>query len=91
MLESKEIVVTGDSMSMVSEACSIKKKVRIFYSTEICSPKQIFYCKKLIKEGYAFNLKYLDKEKNIKILETSKNISDKIKEVFLKNYGKNKN
>ena len=90
MLKCKEIIVTGDSMSMVSESCSINKPVRIYFDKKICSPKQIDFCKKLIKQGYAFDFNYVGKRKNnIKVLETSKNISNKINEVFLKTYGKN--
>ena len=87
LYECKEIVVTGDSMSMISEACSINKPVRIFYNKNICSPKQIAYCKKLIEEGYAFKLNSKKMiKKNIKVLETTKFISNKIKEVMLKKY-----
>lgn len=88
MIQSKEIIVTGDSMSMVSEACSLSKPVRIFYNSEICSPKQSLFCRKLIVDGYAFNLDNSKiNKKNIKVLETSKNISDKIREVFFSKHG----
>ena len=29
-----EIIVTGDSMSMVSESCELKKPVRIFFNKD---------------------------------------------------------
>ncbi|PPR25492.1 MAG: hypothetical protein CFH34_01420, partial [Alphaproteobacteria bacterium MarineAlpha9_Bin4] len=49
----KEIVVTGDSMSMVSDACETKKPVRIYYNKNFCSNKHINFCEKLIEKNYA--------------------------------------
>ena len=73
---SKEIVVTGDSMSMVSEACETKKPVRIYYNDRFCSNKHISFCNNLIKENYAFPFRTLGKKcKKIKVLNTSKKIA----------------
>ncbi len=81
-----EIVVTGDSMSMISEACSIKKPVRIFYNSDFCSSKHILFCKKMIDEKYAFPLNTVgERVEKVKILNTSKIISDRIKLLILNN------
>jgi uncharacterized protein len=74
-----EIIVTGDSMSMVSESCELKKPVRIFFNKDICAPKHIKLCKNLINEGYAFPFETLLKKcHKIKVLKTTKLISNKI-------------
>ena len=74
-----EIVVTGDSMSMISEACSTNKPVRIFYNNDICSKKHILFCNYLIKNNYAFSFETLLKKcHKIKTLETTKFVSEKI-------------
>ena len=73
---SNEIVVTGDSMSMVSEACETNKPVRIYYNTKFCSNKHIRFCNSLIKEKYAFPFDTLGKKHiRIKVLNTSKKIA----------------
>ena len=73
---SKEIVVTGDSMSMISEACETKKPVRIYYNTKFCSKKHIRFCNKLIKDKYAFPFETIGKKNTtIKVLNTSKKIA----------------
>ena len=78
-----EIIVTGDSMSMVSESCELKKPVRIFFNKGICAPKHINFCKNLINEGYAFPFETLLKKcHKIKVLKTSKFISNKIKKIL---------
>ena len=80
-----EIIVTGDSMSMVSESCELKKPVRIFFNKDICAPKHIDFCKSLISEGYAFPFETLLKKcHKIKVLKTTKLISNKIK-IIMKN------
>ena len=74
-----EIVVTGDSMSMISEACSTNKPVRIFYNDDICSKKHTLFCNYLIKNNYAFSFEtLLNKCHKIKTLETTKFVSEKI-------------
>ena len=66
-----EIVVTGDSMSMVSEACETRKPVRIYYNTKFCSNKHIRFCNSLIKKKYAFPFDTLGKKLiTIKVLNT---------------------
>ena len=73
---SNEIVVTGDSMSMVSEACETRKPVRIYYNTKFCSNKHIRFCNSLIKKKYAFPFDTLGKKLiTIKVLNTSKKIA----------------
>ena len=74
-----EFVVTGDSVSMVSQLCQYEKPVRIFFNKKFCSAKHIKFCKKLIDEGYAYPFEsLLEKCDNIKALKTSKKISKKI-------------
>ena len=88
---SDEVVVTGDSMSMVSEVCEIKKPVRIYYNKSICSPKQINFCNNIISRGYAFPFETFGKKCDmIKTLNTSKVIVKEIKKRILLKYGKNK-
>ena len=73
---SNEIVVTGDSMSMISEACETRKPVRIYYNTKFCSNKHIRFCNSLIKKKYAFPFDTLGKKQlTIKVLNTSKKIA----------------
>ncbi len=74
-----EFVVTGDSVSMVSQLCQYKKPVRIIFNKGFCATKHINFCKKLIDEGYAYPFEsLLEKCNNIKTLNTTKNISKKI-------------
>lgn len=47
------IVVTGDSMSMVSESCSTGKPVYIFAPEDNVGKKHLRFCKKLVKDGFA--------------------------------------
>ncbi len=78
-----EIIVTGDSMSMVSEACETKKPVRIYYNDRFCSKKHIIFCDNLIKKKYAFTIDSLGKKCKItKRLNTSKKIALNIKKSF---------
>ena len=79
ILFANELVVTGDSISMISELCQYKKPVRIFFNTKFCAPKHINFCKKLIYEGYAYPFEtFLKKCDKIKTLNTTKKISKKI-------------
>jgi len=72
----KEIVVTGDSMSMLSEACETKKPVRIYYNERFCSRKHIKFCNSLIKDNYAFPFETLGKKcDKLKVLNTSKKVA----------------
>ena len=74
-----EFVVTGDSVSMVSQLCQYKKPVRIIFNKRFCATKHINFCTKLIDEGYAYPFEsLLEKCNNIKTLNTTKNISKKI-------------
>ena len=74
-----EFVVTGDSVSMVSQLCQYEKPVRIIFNKKFCSTKHIKFCKKLIDEGYAYPFESLLKKcDNIKTLNTTKKISKEI-------------
>ena len=74
-----EFVVTGDSVSMVSQLCQYEKPVRIFFNKKFCAKKHIKFCVKLIDEGYAYPFEsLLEKCDNIKSLNTTKKISKKI-------------
>ncbi|MDC3023952.1 mitochondrial fission ELM1 family protein, partial [Alphaproteobacteria bacterium] len=71
---------TGDSMSMVSEACEVNKPVRLYFNSVFCSDKHITFCNRLIKEQYAFPFDSLGKKYGkIKVLNTSKKIALYIK------------
>ena len=74
-----EFVVTGDSVSMISQLCQYEKPVRIIFSKKFCATKHIKFCKKLIEKGYAYPFESLLKKcDNIKTLNTTKKISKKI-------------
>ena len=74
-----EYVVTGDSVSMVSQLCQYKKPVRIIFNKQFCATKHIKFCTKLINEGYAYPFEsLLEKCDNIKTFNTTKKISEKI-------------
>jgi hypothetical protein len=74
-----EFVVTGDSVSMVSQLCQYEKPVRIFFNRNFCSTKHIKFCTKLIDEGYAYPFESLLKKcDNIKTFNTTKKISKEI-------------
>jgi mitochondrial fission protein ELM1 len=79
------IIVTGDSMSMCSEACSLGKPVYIFNPAEICSNKHLRFHQNLISENYAkkldFSLSKLDVTTPKKLNETSR-IGTKINKVL---------
>jgi len=59
------IVVTGDSMSMVSEACSTGKPVYVYMPDSALGKKHKRFCKRLLENGYIkeFNKNILDLEK----------------------------
>ncbi len=80
-----EIIVTGDSMSMISDACETGKPVRIYYNKSFCSHKHINFCQSIIKKNFAFSFETLgDKCHIIKKLETSNQIATIIKnEIYL--------
>ena len=74
-----EFVVTGDSVSMISQLCQYEKPVRIIFNKKFCATKHIKFCTKLIDEGYAYPFEsLLEKCDNIKTLNTTKKISKKI-------------
>ena len=74
-----EFVVTGDSVSMVSQLCQYEKPVRIIFNKKFCSTKHIKFCTKLIDQGYAYPFEsLLEKCDNIKTFNTTKKISKKI-------------
>ncbi len=74
-----EFIVTGDSVSMVSQLCQYAKPVRIFFNKKFCAEKHMKFCIKLIDSGYAYPFEsLLEKCDNIKTLNTTKKISKKI-------------
>ncbi len=74
-----EFIVTGDSVSMISQLCQYKKPVRIIFNKKFCAAKHIKFCKKLIDDGYAYPFEsLLEKCNNIKTLNTTRKISKKI-------------
>ncbi|GIR09480.1 MAG: hypothetical protein CM15mP20_0510 [Alphaproteobacteria bacterium] len=74
-----EFVVTGDSVSMVSQLCQYEKPVRIIFNKKFCAAKHMKFCIKLIDDGYAYPFEsLLEKCDNIKTLNTTKKISKKI-------------
>jgi mitochondrial fission protein ELM1 len=78
-----EFVVTGDSVSMVSQLCQYGKPVRIIFNKKFCATKHIKFCTKLIDDGYAYPFEsLLEKCDNIKTLNTTKKISKKILSVI---------
>ena len=78
-----EFVVTGDSVSMISQLCQYEKPVRIIFNKKFCATKHIKFCTKLIDEGYAYPFEsLLEKCDNIRTLNTTKKISKKILSVI---------
>ena len=74
-----EFVVTGDSVSMVSQLCQYEKPVRIIFNKNFCSTKHINFCTKLIDLGYAYPFEsLLEKCDKVKTFNTTKKISKKI-------------
>lgn len=79
-------VATGDSVSMISEVCSLSKPVFIFDNAKISSKKHRRFHKSLYLEGYA--KEFTDeittyKTKKMKILDETKRIGNIIKEEFI--------
>jgi len=77
----KFIIITGDSVSMISDCCQFGKAVFIFDDEKICSKKHQKFHQELYKKNYAisvdnFDIKLL--EKNYKILDEAKRISAQI-------------
>ncbi len=78
-----EIIVTGDSISMISEACSTQIPVRIFSSINLCSEKHLSFHDYLIKNNYAVSFDdVLITTNKRRELNTSKKIAAKIKELI---------
>jgi hypothetical protein len=75
-------VITGDSVSMISECCSTGKPVYIFDEKEISSEKHRRFHQNLIEENYAKKLlQSFEQLENFttKKLEETKRIADLIK------------
>jgi len=82
-----EIVVTGDSISMISDACETGKPVRIYYNKNFCTKKHIRFCETLIEKKYAFPIDTLGKKCNIiKKLNTTTIIANHIKRSLKNGY-----
>lgn len=79
-------VATGDSVSMISEVCSLNKPVFIFDNAKLASKKHRRFHKSLYLEGYAKEFSDdIDsyKSKKMKILDETKRIGNIIKEEFI--------
>lgn len=79
-------VATGDSVSMISEVCSLSKPVFIYDNAKLSSKKHRRFHKSLFLEGYA--KEFLSdvvsyKTKKMKILDETKRVGSIIKEEFL--------
>ena len=70
------IIVTGDSISMCSEVCSLGKPVYIFSLQQICSKKHLKFHQNLFEQGFARKLEEnifeLDNYSTKKLDETNK-------------------
>mgnify|MGYP001158138743 CR=1 FL=1 len=77
------IVVTGDSISMLSEACSVAKPVYIFSTKSIYSKKHILFHKTLIKNKHASLLgKEISESFSFKTINDSDKVAKKIIEMI---------
>lgn len=77
------IIVTGDSVSMCSEACGTGKPVFIFSGEKWLTPKHYRFIKSLFDGGYAAKLDVKNKEfKSKGILNSAVDVASKIKELF---------
>ena len=75
------LVVTGDSVSMCSEATATEKDLRIFIGTNWLTPKHLRFVRSLFESGYAFDLEQTMHTTNaIKppLLNTAKEIAETI-------------
>lgn len=74
------LVVSGDSVSMCSEACSTGKQVYIFNPEGMLSPKHKRFVKQLIAEGFAHDLSKNSQffDVSYKPLHEAKRIADSI-------------
>lgn len=75
------IVVTGDSVSMCSEACSTPVPVYIYDNEKLITPKHRRFLNSLFEEGYARPLRYekADDEAPHLVLDSSAIIANTIK------------
>lgn len=46
------LIVTGDSMSMISECCSTGKPVYVYMPKEILGKKHMIFCQDMLRDGY---------------------------------------
>lgn len=84
--EANYFIITGDSVSMISECCSTGKAVYIFDEKEISAPKHRLFHRELIKENYAkkFSSEIFKLEKfSSKRLQETKRIALIIREEIL--------
>ncbi|RYE12832.1 MAG: hypothetical protein EOP34_10060, partial [Rickettsiales bacterium] len=78
------IIVTGDSISMCSDACFTGKPVYIYFDKRLCSVKHIKFHNELYNSNFARNFDniYIDNQLNFKKLDEKKRITDIIKFKF---------
>lgn len=75
------IVVTGESVSMCSEACATGKPVYIFAPSELIAPKHARLHRRLFDGGYAQPFEgYIDLEWKLSKLDVTADIVDAIKQ-----------
>ncbi len=78
IVNSKIIIISGDSVSMISDCCQLGKAIYIFDDPKICSKKHSRFHNELYKQQYASPLDNLTQEsinKNHKILDEANRIS----------------
>lgn len=79
-------VITGDSVSMISECCSTGKPVYIFDEAEISSPKHRRFHQELVAKNYAKKLSEdLENFSPQKLQETKRVAAAAIQKLFLNN------
>lgn len=82
-------IVTGDSISMISECCFINKPTYIYTNSRICSKKHQYFTQNLLQLGFAHkltqDLQKLSAKKMKKLDETSRVLS-KIKNSLQKHF-----
>ncbi len=78
------IVVSGDSISMCSEACALPVPVQIFAPSDLITPKHARCHKNLYDAGYALPFSGVLQDHKHPVLNSSLIIAETIKETLLK-------
>ena len=77
-----EIICTGDSISMMSEAIATKKPLYIYYNNILAGKKHLEMIKKILSNGYGFDI--LNKENNSNKFQTYDLMSDLLEKLLRK-------